>query len=606
MKGALERRAVKTETFGCLTEFLLTPGGAWVTLIAVVVGLVSLLLPTPLPARLSLFATSSSTSWPVSFVDVASRAGLRQPAIYGGRDDQMRFIIETNGGGVAFLDYNNDGWLDILLLSGTMFQKGLREDAVFSGEEAPTNRLFRSNRDGTFTEVTESAGLRKTGWASGVCVGDYDNDGFLDLFLTYYGENILYRNNGRGRFEDTTAVAQLGSKGTRWGSGCTFIDYDRDGRLDLFVANYLVFDRWKTAEPGSKSPNCLWKGIPVSCGPLGMPTETNLLYRNNGDGTFADVSQKSGVSKVTGSYSMTATAADFDGDGWIDIYVACDSTASILYRNNQDGTFTDVALESGVAYSEDGERQAGMGIAIGDFDCNGLLDIFKTHFADQIPALYRNLGKGRFQDVAMAAGLGVVNRYIEWGAGMPDLDNDGWPDLVYTTGNIYPHVEQYLKQYPHRGPRIVFRNLGGGRFQNVTEQSGPGATTPLSTRGAAFGDFDNDGDIDIVAMNMNEPPSLLRNEYRGSNGWIKVKLEGTESNRTALGASVRVTSGGRTQAQAVLSQASYYSHDDLRLHFGLGSHKRAERIEVHWPNGQVDAIDNVEGRQIVALKEPRR
>ncbi|MSO21686.1 MAG: CRTAC1 family protein [Acidobacteria bacterium] len=552
---------------------------------------------------LSFSLNSTSPAWPVSFVDVASQAGLNQPVIYGGNSDQMRFIIETNGGGVAFLDYDNDGWLDIFILSGTEFQKGRREDATFAQGQAPTNRLYRSNRDGTFTNVTESSGLRSTGWASGVCAGDYDNDGYLDIFITYYGQNVLYRNSGKGRFEDVTRKAQLGPKETRWGSGCTFVDYDRDGRLDLFVANYLIFDRLNTAEPGSKSPNCMWKGIPVSCGPLGMPTETNLLYHNNGDGIFTDVSEKSGIAKVTGSYSMTATAADLDGDGWVDIYVACDSTASIFYRNNGDGTFADAALESGVAYSEDGERQAGMGIAMGDYNNDGLLDLFKTHFADQIPALYRNLGNGRFQDVAMAAGLGSVNRYIEWGAGMPDLDNDGLPDLVYTTGNIYPQVEQYLKQYPHRGPRIVFRNSGNGRFQNVTELSGPGATSPHSSRGAAFGDFDNDGDIDILIMNMNEPPSLLRNEYGGPNGWIKVKLEGSRSNRTGLGATVRVSVGGRTQAQAVLSQSSYYSHDDLQLHFGLGQNRKADRIEVRWPSGHVQVIENVAGQQVVTLTE---
>jgi enediyne biosynthesis protein E4 len=368
------------------------------------------------------------------------------------------------------------------------------------------------------------------------------------------------------------------------------------------VANYLRFDLAAAAEVG-QGPNCLWKGIPVNCGPRGLPTDTNLLFHNEGNGAFRDVSAASGVARVTGRYSMTAAAADLDGDGWTDIYVACDSTASILYRNNRDGTFTDTAVESGVAYSENGAQQAGMGVAVGDYNTDGLLDLVKTHFADDIPALYRNLGKGLFEDVAAAAGIGVLNRYVEWGAGMPDLDNDGRPDLVYVTGNVYPEVEALLAQYPHRGPRVVFRNVDGARFEQATHASGPAPVTPHSSRGTAFGDFDNDGDVDILVFNMNEPPSLLRNDYAGANRWLEVKLEGTTSNRAALGAVVRVTASGRTQAQAVLSQASYYSHDDLRLHFGLGSAAAADTIEVRWPNGRVETLKDVRGGRVVMIKE---
>ena len=352
-----------------------------------------------------------------------------------------------------------------------------------------------------------------------------------------------------------------------------------------------------------KGPNCVWKGVPVNCGPRGLPTDTNLLFHNNGDGTFTDVSDRSGVAKVTGRYSMTAAATDFDGDGWLDIYVACDSTASILYHNNHDGTFTDTAVESGVAYSENGTQQAGMGLAVGDYNGDGLLDILKTHFADDVPALYRNGGKGIFEDVAMASGVGILNRYVEWGAGMPDFDNDGRADLIYVSGNVYPEVEAVLKQYPHRGPRVVFRNIDGVRFEDVTAVSGPGATTPHSSRGAAFGDFDNDGDEDVLVFNMNEPPSLLRNDYHGQNHWISVKLQGTKSDRAALGAMVRVMAGGRTQARAALSQTSYYSHDDLRLHFGLGAAARVETIEVTWPSGRIDTVRDVSADRVVLLKE---
>ncbi len=542
--------------------------------------------------------------WPVTLTDVAERAGLREASVYGGID-RKRFIVETNGPGVAFLDYDNDGWIDALVLNGTRLKERTREAETYAPGTAPVSRLYRNNHDGTFTDVTARAGFTAVGWASGVCAGDYDNDGWLDLFVTYYGQNVLYRNRGDGRLEDVTARAGLWTGGTRWGSGCTFVDYDRDGRVDLFVANYLQLDLAAAAEVGN-GPNCLWKGVPVNCGPKGLPFDTNLLFHNEGNGTFSDVSMKSGVARVTRRYSMTAVAADFDGDGWIDVYVAGDSTASTLYHNNRDGTFTDTAVESGVAYSENGAPQAGMGVALADYNGDGLFDVLKTHFADDVPALYRNIGRGVFEDVASASGLGVLNRYVEWGAGMPDLDNDGRPDVVYVTGNVYPEVESVLKQYPHRGPRVVFRNVDGVRFDDVTAASGPGAVAPHSSRGASFGDFDNDGDVDILVFNMNEPASLLRNDYAGGNRWIAVKLEGTASNRAALGATVRVKAGGRTQARVVLSQSSYYSHDDLRLHFGLGSSDVADQIEVRWPSGRVDMLDNVRGGRVVAIKEASR
>ena len=537
--------------------------------------------------------------WNVTFTDIAEPAGLRAEIVYGGID-RKRFIIETNGSGVGLIDYDNDGWLDALTLSGTRLKEGTREEVTYPAGSAPTNRLYRNRRDGTFEDVTDAAGLRRSGWASSVCAGDYDNDGWSDLFVTYYGRNVLYRNRG-GRFEDVTLRAGLAQPDVRWGSGCTFVDLDRDGRLDLFVANYLRFDLASATEPGSGS-NCLWKGIPVNCGPKGLTTDTNLLYRNRGDGRFEDVSDVSGIASVKGRYPMTAMATDFDADGWPDIYVACDSTAAILYRNNRDGTFTDVAVESGIAYSENGNPQAGMGVAAGDFNRDGRLDVLKTHFADDIPSLYKNLGRGLFEDVAVSSGLAVENRYVEWGGGFPDLDNDGLQDLLYVTGNVYPEIERILAQYPHRGPRLVFRNTGRAVFENVTSASGA-AATPRSSRGAAFGDLDNDGDIDVLVMNMNEPPSLLRNDYRGEHGWITIKLEGTRSNRSAIGATVVLTSEGVRQAKAVLSQSSYYSHDDFRVHFGLGGAQQADQLDIIWPNGQTETLKNVAGRRVVTIKE---
>jgi hypothetical protein len=546
---------------------------------------------------------------PISFTDIAKAAGLVHPTVYGGVD-RKRFILETNGSGVALVDVDRDGWLDALVLSGTRLAEGTRTDASYPPADAPTNRLYRNTRDGSFEDVTERAGLRRTGWSSSVCAGDYDNDGWIDLFVTAYGHNVLYRNRGDGRFTDATAASGLSTTATRWGSGCTFVDIDRDGRLDLFVANYLTFDLQTAPEPGS-GINCTWKGLPVNCGPKGLPTDTNLLYRNEGNGRFVDVSDRSGISRVTGRYSMTALAADLTDDGWTDIYVASDSTAAILYRNNHDGTFTDIAVESGAAYSEHGSPQAGMGVAAGDYNNDGRLDLAKTHFSDDIPALYRNLGKGLFEDSAVAAGLHVQNRYVQWGAGLADFDNDGFVDLMCMTGHVYPELERALEQYPHRGPRVVFRNVfrsqamdtGDARFEDVSATSGSGVTTPHSSRGAAFGDIDNDGDVDVLVMNMNEPPSLLRNDYSGGNNWIGVALRGRASNRSAIGATVIVSAAGKRQARAVLSQSSYYSHDDLRAHFGVGAATRIDEIEVRWPNGAVQQMKNVDARRVVTIVE---
>ncbi|HWO02137.1 MAG TPA: CRTAC1 family protein [Blastocatellia bacterium] len=539
-----------------------------------------------------------SNDFSVTFVDVAERAGLTAPTIYGGVD-QKKYIIETNGCGVAFFDYDNDGWIDIFLLNGTRLEGS-------QPARRPTSMLYHNNRNGTFSDVTARSGLDRTGWASAVTVGDYDNDGFDDLFTTYWGQNVLFHNNGNGTFTDVTARSGLATRGTRWGSGCAFVDYDRDGKLDLFVANYLKFDLATAPEPG-KGPNCLWKGIPVNCGPKGLPTDTNLLYHNNGDGTFSDVSESSGVGKVRERYAMTAVVSDFNDDGWPDIYVACDSTASILYKNNRDGTFADVAVETGAAYNEDGQAQAGMGVTVGDYNGDGLLDIFKTHFADDLPILYKNSGRGFFEDSSRAAGFDHT-RYVQWGTGLEDLDNDGWPDILTVTGNVYPEVEKYFKEYSHRTTRLVYRNLGNGRYKDVTTQCGPGVLTPHSSRGCAFGDFDNDGDIDVLVMNMNEPPSLLRNDYinstgRGANNWLDVKLIGTKSNRSAIGSRLRLRTAAHLQAQEITSQSSYYSHNDSRLHFGLGPNKKADQLEIRWPSGQTEVIKDIAANQILTIKE---
>ena len=523
------------------------------------------------------------------FTDVAAQAGLTAPVIYG-PTDRVDYIVETMGAGVAFIDYDNDGWLDILVLSGTRMD-GTPAEA--------TNRLYKNNRDGTFTDITAKAGLHRTGWAMGVAVGDYNNDGHEDIFITYWGQNVLYRNNGDGTFTDITKQAGLLFP-PRWASGCTWVDYDRDGKLDLFVTHYLHFDPERTPKAGA-DPNCNWKGIPVNCGPRGLPQESSMLFHNNGDGTFTDVSTRSGVSKSKG-YGLTAVAADFDDDSWPDIYVACDSVPSLLFRNNHDGTFTEEALERGIALNEDGGEQAGMGVGVGDYNLDGRLDIFKTHFAEDTSVLYRNDGKGNFLDVTTRSGLAVETRYVCWGAGIEDLDNDGWPDIFAASGQVYPGIEKRLPQFPYKSPRYIFRNLGDGKFEQLIEQAGAGISAAHCSRGTAFGDFDNDGDLDILIMNQNEPPSLLRNDLAGGNHWLKVKLIGTTSNRSAIGARVTAKSGDWRQAKEVMSQSSYLSVNDPRLHFGLGKNTRAT-LEIRWPNGKRETITDVPADRLLTVRE---
>jgi hypothetical protein len=530
------------------------------------------------------------------FIDVAEQAGLTVPNVYGGVATK-KYILEADGCGCAFIDYDNDGWMDIFLLTGT------RLDGSPPGT---TNRLYKNNRNGTFTDVTEKAGLHHVGWANSVCVGDYDNDGFEDIFCTYFGKNRLYHNNGDGTFTDVTENSGLLQPGDNptWGAGCSFVDYDRDGHLDLFVSNYIQFDFKNVPLPG-QDPNCNWKGLPVNCGPRGLPPGfpgLHVLYHNNGDGTFTDVTQKAGIKGPRQNYGMTVVAADFDEDGWPDIYVACDSTPSLLYMNNRDGTFREQGVSRGVAYDDDGMEQAGMGVGVGDVSLTGHLDLFKTNFAEDTCDLYRNNGKAEFEDVTRVSRIGTESSYTSWGTGIVDLDNDGYPDIFLVTGSVYPEVEKHLPLYPNKSPRILFRNLGNGTFEELGEQAGPGVTAKHSSRGCAFGDFDNDGDIDILIVNLNEPPSLLRNDTRGTNHWLKLKLVGTKSNRSAIGTRVVLHYGGKVQAQSVLSQSSYYSANDPRLHFGLGKVTLAN-VDIYWSSGAYEHLANIDADQLVTIVE---
>ena len=545
------------------------------------------------PADWGAFAPGFKALPPFSkFVDVAATAGLNKTMFYGA-GATATYVTEIMGGGCAFFDYDNDGWMDIFVLGGRLLE---------SIPRGASNRLYKNNRNGTFTDVTEKAGLLDAGWAVGVCVGDYNNDGFEDLFITYYGQNRLYRNNGDGTFSDVTAKAGLLAPGTRFGSGCTFVDYNRDGLLDLFVSNYADVDLATAPRPSLKMPNCQYEGVPVNCGPSGLPFPAHLLYRNNGDGTFTDVSKESGIGVLRGSYGLTAAAFDVDDDGWPDILVACDSTPSLLLMNNRDGTFREEGLLRGIALTGEGKEVAGMGLGVGDYDLDGRLDVVKTHFQNQSTGLYHNLGNGDFEDVTSRAGLAVERRFINWGVGLLDLDNDGNPDILSVSGTVYPELEPVYPKYPRRGPRLLFRNLGDGKFVELGEEAGPGISARHVSRGCAFGDFDNDGDLDVVIMNQNEPPSLLRNDSPPENHWLKVRLEGTRSNRSAIGGRVVVRYGGKAQAQEVMSQSSYVSANDPRLHFGLGAEKTVD-VDVRWPLGATDHFKGVAAGQLATIRE---
>jgi hypothetical protein len=527
-----------------------------------------------------------------TFADVSQGAGLTARMVYG-NPEAITYIIEEMGGGCAFFDYDNDGWMDVFILGGRTLE-GIPADA--------SNRLYKNNRDGTFTDVTKQAGLWDAGWAVGVAVGDYNNDGFEDLFITYYGQNKLYRNNGDGTFTDVTEKAGLLHPGTRFGAGCTFLDYNRDGHLDLFVSNYVEIDLANAHKPSLEVPNCNFKGVPVACGPRGLKNPTHLLYCNNGDGTFTDVSKESGIASATGSYGLTAVSFDIDEDGWPDIFVACDTTPSLLFLNNRDGTFREEALLRGLALSTEGLEQAGMGVGIGDYHLDGRLDILKTHFQEQATGLYRNTGKGEFEDEARRAGIAEETTYVSWGTGLVDLDNDGWPDIFWVTGNVYVEIGRVNSKFPYRGPRVLYRNRGDGTFARIHSEAGPAIETKHVSRGCAFGDFDNDGDLDILIMNQHEPPTLLRNDTPPGNNWLKVRLEGTKSNRSAIGATVLVRYGGKTQAQALLSQSSYLSANDPRLHFGLGQASAVE-IEIRWPSGLVEKIQAPGVNRLITIRE---
>jgi hypothetical protein len=470
------------------------------------------------------------------------------------------------------------------------------------GDPRPTSRLFRNRGDGShFDDVTEKAGLGKSGWGQGVCAGDYDNDGFEDLFVTYWGANVLYHNNGDGTFRDVTAEAGLPASGSRWSTGCAFFDYDRDGRLDLAVANYIQFDPSRVPRPG-ETQFCVYKGMPVMCGPRGLPGGVNILYHNEGGGKFIDVSQKTGFNKPAGHYSFSVLTGDYDNDGWPDVYIACDSTPNILLHNNGNGTFTDIGVISGAAFNEDGQEQAGMGAAAADYNNDGWLDIVKTNFSDDTPTLYLNNKDGTFTDVTYRAGLGVNNRFLGWGVGFVDVDNDGWKDVIMVNGHVYPSIDKLSLSSTYRQERNVYWNLQNGAFLDISSRAGPAILDRRSGRGAAFADFFNTGAVGVVINNLDDVPSLLVNRGEKKN-WLRIKTRGTKSNRDGIGARVAVTAGGLRMIDEVRSGGSFMSQNDLRLHYGLGNAERVDEIRLRWPSGLEEVFPGVGANREVLIEE---
>ena len=534
--------------------------------------------------------------WSVRFIDVAAKAGLREANV-SGDITQKKYILEMNGSGLAFLDYNGDGYVDLFVVNGSRLEPG--------GEAAkPISHLYRNNGDGTFTDVTRAAGLDYSGWGQGACAADFDNDGHQDLFVTYYGKNRLYHNNGNGTFTEMAERAGVAGADGRWNSGCAFVDYDRDGKVDLFVANYVDLGPGFSNVPSPGSGEfCHYKGIPIACGPRGLPKAVNYLYHNNGDGTFTDVSVKAGIRATEGHYALGVLTFDYDNDGWPDIYVACDSAASILYRNRRNGTFEDAGISCGLAYNEDGEAQAGMGVAALDYDHDGFPDVVKTNFSDDSPNLYHNNGDGTFSDRVFQAGLGRLRNYLGWGVIAADFDNDGWTDVLIVNGHLTPEIDTAGSDSTYRQRKLLYRNLGGGRFENVTPAAGADMARLHSSRGAATADLYNDGRLAVAVNELHEIPSLLVPEAPAKNHWLGIRLVGSKSNRDGIGARVEIEAGGMRQIDEVRSGGSYLSQNDLRLHFGLGDATRVDRVTVRWPSCAVDQISRVPANRHVIIQE---
>ena len=544
----------------------------------------------------SAFPQSSQTQAPhrpLAFRDIAAQIGLNSVTTYGG-EVKKDFIIETTGNGVVIFDFDNDGWPDIFLPTGSTVDG-------FGNDSAPIGHMYRNNRDGTFTDVSKKSGLARSGWGQGGCVGDYDNDGFLDLFVTYWGQNALYHNNGNGTFTDVTESAGLTTTKAEWSTGCSFVDYDHDGQADLFVVRYVDFD-YDTVPKKGQGKWCRWKGIDVMCGPRGLKAGRNVLYHNEGHGNFRDVSEKAGIKNASDCYGFTPITVDFDNDGWTDIYVTCDSTPNLLYHNNHDGTFTESARTSGVAYNQDGAMQAGMGVSAADFLHTGFQGLVKTNFSDDTSTLYVNRGRNVFDDTTYAAGLGLTTRWLGWGVEFFDFDNSGWPGILIANGHVYPEVDGRDNSTSYRQPKVAYYNLRNGRFEDITQQAGSALSERHSGRGMALADLFNNGHLVAVVNNMNEKPSVYYNTAAIGN-FISLKLIGVKSNRAALGVVVTLEQGRDKWLQEVRSGDGFISQSDLSLHFGLGSASEAAKVTIRWPSGLVQTLTTLRANQYYVIRE---
>ena len=521
----------------------------------------------------------------VQFTDITSAAGI---TFKHALSPEKKYIAESMSGGVALFDYDNDGYLDIF------FVNSLTVDLVKANKKT-RSALYHNNHNGTFSDITDKAGVGDVGWGMGCAVGDFNNDGFDDLYVTSIGPDHLFKNNGNGTFTDVAQKA--GVSDPRFSTGAAFLDYDNDGKLDLFVTNYVDFDINHLPTFG-EGPTCQFKGVPVQCGPRGLRGAGDSLFHNNGDGTFTDVSKTAGVADSRGYYGLGVIASDFDGDGWVDIFVANDSTPNFLYHNNGNGTFSEIGFESGTALDKNGNEQGCMGVTLGDYDHDGLLDLFITNFDDEYNILYHNAGRGSFVDVSYEAGVATISLpYVGWGTKFFDYDNDGWLDLFVANGHAYPQRDHYRQR------KLLHRNNHDGTFSEVAAQLGSALMEDRASRGAAFGDIDNDGDVDIVVNDLDGLPQLLRNDGGNKNNWILLNLIGTKGNRDGIGAKVKVVSGDLVQVDEVRSGGSYISQNDLRLHFGLEKRTAVDQIQVRWPSGAVDTLTNVPVNKIVTIKE---
>ena len=525
------------------------------------------------------------------FEDVGRRSGLTVP--HQSSPDK-RYVIESMSGGVGLFDCDNDGKLDILTINGSTV------DRYRDGGD-PMVTLYHQEPDGTFKDITKMAGLTRRGWGMGVAVADFDNDGWLDIYVTGYGGNVLYRNLGNCKFEDITEKA--GVRGGGFSTGAAWADYDRDGHVDLFVSRYVHVDLDNLPEFG-KGKFCRFKGVLVQCGPWGLPGESDLLYHNRGDGTFEEVSVRAGVHDSQGRFGLGVVWGDYDNDGWPDLFVANDAGPNYLYHNNHNGTFTDVALLAGVALSGEGLEQGNMGVDFGDYNHDGSLDIIDTTFADQPKTLYRNLGHEGFEDASRTAQIAQASvPYVAWGTGFVDFDNDGWPDILIANGHVYPQVDTIAEGARYKEPIVLHLNKHDGTFENASVASGLSDLPLASRRGVAFGDIWNDGAIDALILNVGEPPTLLRNHLANGNHWVEFNLQGTKSNRAAIGARLTVRTGKLVQFNEVRGGASYLSQNDLRLHFGLEANTKIDSVKIAWPSGLVQDLGSLDVDQIYTIEE---